>query len=126
MNVKIDTKEKFQEITLLDPEFTANMTADLDIMLSELLEQEQKNVVLNVQALQAIDAEAAKSLATWQTKFYDQQASFVICLVQPAVEKTLDELELLELMNITPTLSEAWDIVQMEEIERELFDGFGL
>jgi hypothetical protein len=25
-------------------------------------------------------------------------------------------------MNITPTESEAWDIVQMEEIERELLD----
>jgi hypothetical protein len=25
-------------------------------------------------------------------------------------------------MNMTPTESEAWDIVQMEEIERELLD----
>jgi hypothetical protein len=33
----------------------------------------------------------------------------------------LDEKELLELMNVTPTESEAWDIVQMEEIERDLF-----
>ncbi|RYZ15978.1 MAG: anti-anti-sigma factor, partial [Chitinophagaceae bacterium] len=34
----------------------------------------------------------------------------------------LDGLDLLELMNVTPTESEAWDIVQMEEIERELLD----
>jgi len=27
-------------------------------------------------------------------------------------------------MNITPSESEAWDIVQMEEIERELLNGF--
>jgi hypothetical protein len=26
------------------------------------------------------------------------------------------------MMNVTPTESEAWDIVQMEEIERELLD----
>ncbi len=32
----------------------------------------------------------------------------------------LDENELLEVMNVTPTESEAGDIVQMEEIEREL------
>ena len=31
--------------------------------------------------------------------------------------------EMLEVMNVTPTESEAWDIVQMEEIERELMDG---
>ena len=31
----------------------------------------------------------------------------------------LDTNDLLEILNITPTESEAWDIVQMEEIERE-------
>ena len=33
-----------------------------------------------------------------------------------------EKYQLLETMNITPTESEAWDIVQMEEIERELMD----
>ena len=36
----------------------------------------------------------------------------------------LDAAELLEIMNVTPTESEAWDIVQMEEIERELLSDF--
>jgi len=36
----------------------------------------------------------------------------------------LEESGLLETMNIAPTLSEAWDILQMEEIERELLDGW--
>jgi len=42
--------------------------------------------------------------------------------MQPLVEETFDKEELLELLNCTPTESEAWDIVQMEEIERELLD----
>jgi Trp operon repressor len=42
--------------------------------------------------------------------------------MQPLVEETFDKEELLELLNSTPTESEAWDIVQMEEIERELLD----
>jgi molybdenum cofactor biosynthesis enzyme MoaA len=46
--------------------------------------------------------------------------SFVICNLHEVVEKNLADIELLELMNVTPTESEAWDIVQMEEIEREL------
>jgi hypothetical protein len=44
----------------------------------------------------------------------------VFCNLQPAVYDFLDKNELLEIMNVTPTESEAWDIVQMEEIEREL------
>jgi hypothetical protein len=31
--------------------------------------------------------------------------------------------ELLDQLNVVPTESEAWDIVQMEEIERELLGG---
>jgi len=37
------------------------------------------------------------------------------------VEDYLEAEGILELMNVTPTESEAWDIVQMEEIERDLF-----
>ena len=57
-----------------------------------------------------------------QQRFYEQNRSFVICELQPSVENALDKEELLELLNSTPTESEAWDIVQMEEIERELLD----
>jgi len=45
----------------------------------------------------------------------------VICCLEKGLEAWLDGEELLELMNVTPTLSEAMDIVQMEEIEREMF-----
>ena len=38
------------------------------------------------------------------------------------VEDFLDSVNLLEMMNTTPTESEAMDIVQMEEIEREFLN----
>jgi hypothetical protein len=38
------------------------------------------------------------------------------------VEDFLDTHDLLEMMNCTPTVSEAGDIVQMEEIERDMLD----
>ena len=50
--------------------------------------------------------------------------SFVICNLQPKVEAVFEKEELIDVMNITPTESEAWDIVQMEEIERELMGDF--
>ena len=46
----------------------------------------------------------------------------VFCKLQQGVEEFLDEKELLEIMNVTPTESEAWDMIHMEEIERELLD----
>jgi anti-anti-sigma regulatory factor len=70
-----------------------------------------------------IEPEAGEILATLQQQFYEQNASFVVCEMNQEVEQQLDQVSLLELLNNTPTESEAWDIVQMEEIERELLDG---
>lgn len=120
MKVKIDTKEKFYVITLNDEIFSDNIAADLSQLVTKFLQQEIKNVVLNIEEVKNIEERAAEELAQIQQLFYEKNASFVICKLQPLIEQKLDEMELLEEMNITYTESEAFDIVQMEEIEREL------
>jgi anti-anti-sigma factor len=123
MQVKIDTSEKFHAITLKDSILSANMTGELDACLLPLLEKDVKNVVLNLQDIKMVDDAAAEHLVKLQQTFYEQSASFVVCCLQPGVVDALDKADLLELMNVTPTESEGMDIVQMEEIERELLDG---
>lgn len=122
MKVKIDTKEKFYVITLMEPILSDIIAADLSQLVTKFLHQEISNVVLKIGEVESISERAAEEMAQLQQTFYEKNASFVICDVQPAVEQKLDEMELLEEMNITPSESEAWDIVQMEEIERELMD----
>ena len=123
MNVKTDTKEKFTVITPEEPEFTVNMTEELSQLLLGYLQKDIPHVILNMGQVQKLDDKSGEILATTQQKFYENNCSFVICGLQEPVEEKLDEQELLEIMNITPTESEAWDIVQMEEIERELLGG---
>lgn len=120
MVVKIDTKERFHVITLNSPDLSANMTAELDNSLRPLLQNDVKNIVFNLSNLASIDETAAENLVNLQQYFYENNASFVFCGLLNPIEEQLDELGLLEVMNVTPTESEAWDIVQMEEIEREL------
>ena len=67
-----------------------------------------------------VDKAAAAHLLDLQHLFYDTRASFVICELQPDVKEAMDDFSLMERFNYTPTESEAMDIVQMEEIEREL------
>jgi len=123
MEVKIDTREKFHVITILEPSLAANMTENFDTCLLPYLQYDVKNVVLNLRDIQSIDNAAAERLVQLQQKFYESNASFVICELQKPVEEVLDKQNLLELINVTPTESEAGDIVQMEEIERELMNG---
>jgi len=122
MEVKIDTKEKFHAITVPGPTLSASMTEELASCLLPYLQNDVKNVVLILKDIETIDNAAGEKLVEIQQSFYENNASFVICEMQPGVEQFLDHIELLELMNVTPSQSEAWDIVQMEEIERELLD----
>jgi anti-anti-sigma factor len=123
MQVKTDTKEKFHVITLPGPSISATMTEELTACLLPYLQNDVKNLVLLLKEVSSIDMAAAEKLVYIQQRFYENNASFVICELQEPVEKFLDENDLLEMMNVTPSESEAWDIVQMEEIEREFMDG---
>lgn len=125
MNVKTDTKEKFHVIRVEETQLTAAMTDELASNLRPYLQNDApgsvRNLVLHLGAVGRLDPDAAGKIVELQQQFYENGASFVICGLQKTVEDFLDEQEYLELMNVTPTESEAWDIVQMEEMEREMF-----
>src|ERR1700754_566155 len=122
MQVKIDTREKFHAISIQESALAANMTEELELCLLPFLEKDVKNVVLILKDISDVDDAAAESLVKIQQAYYDNSASFVICELTPAVEKRLEDNGLLELMNVTPTESEAWDIIHLEEVEREMLN----
>ena len=51
MKVKIDTKEKFDVLTLQEPILYANMTEELSQLLLSYLEKDKKSIVLNLEAV---------------------------------------------------------------------------
>ena len=123
MEIKIDTKEKFTVVTPILTDLSDIITAEIVEICDLQLRKEVKNVILNLSKVVLVEESAAAKIMELQQRFYENSASFVICSLQSSVEKSFEELEIIELLNITPTETEAWDIVQMEEIERELLDG---
>ena len=120
VNVKIDTKERFEVIRPQDADLSANMSGELSALIDERRTSGSGNLILDLSLVSTIDPAIGSMMAQEQQKSYEMQRSFVICCLQNDVEAALDGLGILELLNQTPTESEAWDIVQMEEIEREL------
>ena len=122
MHYKIDTKEKFAVLSLLDPNLSSNLVPELNELIKNLGLTSPKNLVLNLGAVKDWDLSIMALLAQHQEIFYDNNTSFVLCSLSDDLQNALDATEFGEVMNLTPTESEAWDIVQMEEIERELLD----
>ncbi len=123
MEVKIDTKEKFTVVTPVEPLISDNIAEELTQICLNYLNQPVKNLILKLDQVDQLTPGAAALIASLQQQFYENSASFVICHVKKELEQCFEQEDLLDLLNITPTESEAWDIVQMEEIERELLDG---
>jgi len=120
MKVKLDTKDKFLVVLPEESTISANMA---EILIEILISNSKKNpphIILNMQHVRELDPAAAIKLSEVYGLFLEKGLSMVICCVDKQIMAALDELELTDILNITPTESEAWDIVQMEEIEREL------
>jgi len=122
MQYKTDLKEKFTVVTFLDASITSNSVPEINELSQKILSQSPKNLVVNCGQVKQWDPSIIAVLANAQEQFYDNNASFVICALSDTLQNSIDHSEYAEMMNLTPTETEAWDIVQMEEIERELLD----
>lgn len=120
MKVKISTKEKFHILEVIEEDLPANMTDELSKKLENILNDTVKNVVLDLKNVKKIDNKIVSVLTNATELFKNNNASFVICEIQPEVKTILKKLDAMDNLNTTPTESEAWDIIQMDEIEREL------
>ena len=119
MKFKIDTREKFTMITPESDFSSDNLTAEFKELTDSYM-QHKTNLVINLKNVVNIEENIVNEIAALQKQFYEHNVSFVICELQSPVQDLIEKLELDDEMNITPTETEAWDMVQMEEIEREL------
>ncbi|MEY4052629.1 MAG: STAS domain-containing protein [Chitinophagia bacterium] len=122
MQYKTELKEKFTVLTILENSLSSNLVPELAQILTKIGVEPPKNLVLNLGQVDRWELPVIAQLAEAQGSFYENNTSFVICCLSDSLQDTLDLTEYAEIMNLTPTESEAWDIVQMEEIERELLD----
>ena len=122
MQYKTELKEKLTVITILENSLSSNLVPELSDLIKKLGSTSPKNIVLNLEPVKDWDLSIMELLAQHQEVFYDNNTSFVLCCLSEDLQNSLDSTEFGEVMNLTPTETEAWDIVQMEEIERELLD----
>jgi anti-anti-sigma regulatory factor len=91
-------------------------------LIQKLGSNSPKNLVVNLSEVKHWELSIMALFAQHQEVFYDNNTSFVLCCLSDDLQNALDLTDYSEIMNLTPTETEAWDIVQMEEIERELLD----
>ena len=120
MHIKTDTKEKFRVLRIQEDTITENLSAEFHAILNEQCATPPHNFILDFSHIRHLDDGIISLLIQVYCQCLENGISMVIFGVQDEVMLALRKKEADDLLNITPTESEAWDMVQMEEIEREL------
>ena len=123
MQFKIDTKEKFHVITIQENYLTANLSEELTKKITNCLESSIKNFILNMGEVTQIEAYSIDKLIEIQQYCLENGSSFVFCNLSSQMKSYLKDQDILNVIQFTPTENEAIEIVHMEEIEREMWDG---
>ena len=89
MNVKIDTKEIFHVISIMDSELTANMAATLLALIAKKQEEESKSIILNLETVKQMDKDFASELNNLKENLYTKNKSFVICNLSENIKQNL-------------------------------------
>lgn len=90
---------------------------------SELVLQNKsgaKNIVLDLSETRYCDSSGLSAVLVANRLCRDSNGSFVLCGLQPAVQKLIAISQLDSVLKITPTMNEAVDLVYMEEVERDI------
>ena len=79
-----------------------------------------RNLVLDLSETRYIDSSGLSAVLIGHRGCRDAEGTFVLCGLQPAVEKLVSISQLDSVLKIVPTAQEAIDFVFMEEVERDL------
>lgn len=120
MNFTSSHKEKLVVVCSNVEKLDAICAPELKSEVTLLNRGNNKNIIVDLSSTKYIDSSGLSALLVGHRLCKDSNGSFVICGLQSTVNKLISISQLDSIIKITPTLSEAIDLVYMEELEREI------
>lgn len=122
MNFEILEKEKYVLINSKVEKLDSQVAPDLKSELVILNGKGHKNIVINLKESRYCDSSGLSAVLVANRLCNNLNGTFVLTGLQDSVAKLVSISQLDSVLNITPTVDEAVDLLFMEEIERELDD----
>ena len=122
MEFKIDTKPTYVHITPISNMLDANLTEAITQKCTELAENGSENYIIDLHNCLEADIASPDGLEALHVNCYENNRSLVFTGLTETVSDAIKRQNLDNIINITPTLIEAIDIISMEILERDLFN----
>ena len=122
MNFSIDNKEKHYLVTCNIENLNSVISPELKSELLVINKSGNKNIILDLSKAKYADSSGLSAVLLANRLCRDSNGTFVLTGLSEHILKLIEISQLDRVLNITPTLNEAVDLIFMEEIERNLED----
>lgn len=122
MNFTIENKNNYSLFKLCTPIFDESVVDDLKKVVNFEENNSVNNMIIDLSAADNMKGNISASLIALHKDMYDANASLVFTNFKEDVWQVMKQNQLHLILNTTPTMQEAIDIISMEVLERDLLD----
>lgn len=115
----IEKKEKYAQINLKDEKLDSHISPSLKSELVVLNSEGFKNIIIDLTETRYCDSSGLSAILVANRLCKNSGGTFVLSGLQRSVMKLISISQLDTILNIAPTISEAVDLLFMEEIEKD-------
>ena len=120
MNFTIEDKGRYTLVTSQVEKLDTTCAPELKSELVYLNKTGVRNVIIDMSATRYCDSSGLSALLVANRLCKSVNGSLVVCGLQEPVQKLIQISQLESVLSITPTTSEAVDLLYMEEIEKDV------
>ncbi len=120
MHFETEQNDRFALIRSNVEKLDSTKAPDLKSELVYLNKQGYRNMIVDLSATKYCDSSGLSAILVGNRLCKEMNGSFVLAGVQDGVQKLISISQLDNVLNITPTIDEAKDLLFMEEVERDL------
>lgn len=116
--------EKSEKFVVITPNENKIIGANAPALKSELVllsnNENFNNIICNLENVNYTDSSGLSSILVGNRLCNERNGKFVICGIKQEVQKLIELSKLDTILNITQTLSEAKDLILLNELENEI------
>ena len=120
MNFEIDKKDNYAVVSVKVDKLDSQVSPSLKSELVVLNADEFSNIIIDLSETRYCDSSGLSAILVANRLCKNAGGSFVLCGLQRSVSKLISISQLDTILNITPSLNEAVDLLAMESIEKDL------
>lgn len=122
MNFEVKNEDKYTLVTSKVEKLDSLNAPDLKSELVMMNKNGVRNIIINLDETRYCDSSGLSAILVGNRLAKNSGGTFVVTGLQASVKKLISISQLDSVLNITPTVSEAVDLVMMEEVERDMGD----